>query len=138
MTIGYAERDGPAGVDRDGDSSFELRHKVDEVNGFSLFLSNGFAASGAGEARYESRLSLSWSRSLTERMRFTLATEGVNVDDRDYIEVVAGGSYDFSRELKLAANYRYRTQQSDTIDADSGSVLFSLSYSPVSRWSHAL
>jgi hypothetical protein len=131
LELGYAENDSPTGTNRDGDSSFEMRHTIDDRNGFSLFVGNGYVSSGAGEVRYESRLNLRWDHALAERMQFTLTSEGVKSDERDYIEIVAGGRHQYTREISFAANYRYRTQQSDTNDADSNSVLFSLSYSPI-------
>ncbi len=133
LQLGTSERDNPDGTDRDGNSSFEIKHSIDDRNGFALFVGNGYVGSGAGEVRYESRLNLRWDHALAERMQFTLTGEGVstNENDRDYIQIVAGGSHQYTRELSFAANLRYRTQQSDTIDADSTSVLLSLSYSPI-------
>jgi hypothetical protein len=137
LVLGYSESDSPTGTNSDGDSSFEVRHSIDERNGFSLFAGNGYVASGAGEVRYERRLSLRWDHALAERMQFTLTSEVVSTsqeernDDRDYIEIVAGGSHQYTREISFAANYKYRAQQSDSNDADSNSVLFSLSYSPI-------
>ena len=81
--------------------------------------------------RYETRLSLRWGHALAERMQFTLSTEGVETDDRDYIGITAGGNYQYTSEINLGANFRYRTQETDFIEADSSSVFFSLSYSPI-------
>jgi len=129
--LGASERDNPVGTDRDGNSSFEILHSIDDRNGFSLFVGNGYAGSGVGEVRYETRLKLRWDHALAERMQLKLTGEGVSTDDRDYIEIVAGGSHQYTRELSFAANLRYRSQQSDINDADSTSVLVSLSYSPI-------
>ena len=129
--LGTSERDNPAGTDRDGNSSFEVTHSIDDRNGFALFVGSGYEGSGNGEVRYESRLNLRWDHALAERMQFTLTGEGVSSDDRDYIQIVAGGRHQYTPEISFAANLRYRTQQSDTNDADSTSALFSLSYSPI-------
>jgi hypothetical protein len=131
LALGYAERESPTETERDGDSSFEIRHSIDERNGFSILIANGFEPSGEGQVRYENRLNLRWDHALTERMQFLLTAEGVESDDRDYIEIVAGGSHQYTREIRFAANYRYRTQQNDTNDADSNSIGFSLSWSPI-------
>jgi len=131
LQLGSSERDRPTGTDRDGNSSFEINHSIDDRNGFSLFVGNGYAGSGSGEVRYEKRLNLRWDHALAERMQLTLTGEGVSTDDRDYIQIVAGGRHQFTREVSFAANLRYRTQQSDSNDADSTSALFSISYSPI-------
>jgi hypothetical protein len=131
--LGTSERDNPSGTDRDRNSSFEIMHSIDDRNSFALFAGNGYVGSGAGEARYENRLNLRWDHALAERMQFTLTGEGVstNENNRDYFAIMAGGSHQYTQELSFAGNLRYRTQQSDTFDADSTSVLFTLSYSPI-------
>ncbi len=131
LQLGYQESDSPTDTTRDGNSSFAIKHSIDERNGFSLFLGSGFVSSGSGEVRYESRLNLGWDHALAERMQFTLTAEGIEGDNRDYIGIVAGGSHQYTREISFAANYRYRNQQGDTSDADSNSVSISLSYSPI-------
>jgi len=131
LVLGYAEKDSPTGTGRNGNSSFEIRHSIDDRNGFSLFIGNGYVASGAGKVRYETRMNLSWAHALAERTQFTLTSAGVTSNERDYFEIVAGGRHQYTREISFATNYRYRTQQSNGNDADSNSVLFSVSYSPI-------
>ena len=129
VLLGYAENESPTETTRDGNSSLTVSHSVDDYNAFSLFVGNGYYSSGGGEARYESRLNLRWDHALAERLQFNLTSEGVKSDDRDYIEVSAGLGYQFTREIRVAANYRFRKQNSDTSDAESNSILLSLGYS---------
>ncbi len=131
IQLGYQESDSPSETVRDGNSSFAISHSLDERNNFSLFVGSGYEASGRGETRYQSRLNLGWNHALAEKWQSTLTAQGVTSDDRDYIRLVAGGSYLYSREIKFTANYRYRKQQRDTSDADSNSVSISLNYSPI-------
>jgi long-subunit fatty acid transport protein len=74
---------------------------------------------------------MQWDHALTERMQFQLGAEGYDTRDRDYYQIVVGGSYQYTPEVRLAANYRYRNQQSQTNDADSNRVSISLSWSPI-------
>ncbi len=129
LLLGYQEVDGPAGTDRDGNSSFAINHSIDDRNNFSLFMGRGYVGSGSGDVRYQSDLNLSWNHALAERMQFTLTAQGVSGDDRDYIGIVAKGRHQYTREISLAASYEYRNQQRDSGDADSNSVSLSLSYS---------
>ena len=132
LQLGYQERDTPIDTERNGNSSFEVRHSIDERNDFSLFAGRGYVPSGSGGVRYESRLDMRWNHALSERMQFTLSAEGVDRDERDYIGIVVGGRHQYTREISFAANYRYRNQQSSIYDdADSNSVSISLSYSPI-------
>jgi hypothetical protein len=128
LVLGYAESDTPTATDRDGSSSFEVTHSIDDRNGFGLFLGRGYVSSGAGNVRYETRLNLRWDHALAERMQFNLSAEGTSSSERDFLELVAGGSHQLTREVRLAANYRYRAEQGEFNDADSNSVFFSLSY----------
>ena len=150
LELGYAERESPDETTSDGSSSFQMGHSIDERNDFSLFAGRGYVASGAGEVRYQTEMNLSWGHALAERWQFNLSSEGVSSseegsssssegissDDRDYIQVRAGVYHILTREIRLGANYRYRIQYSDTDDADSNSVFFTLSYSPVALWSY--
>jgi hypothetical protein len=150
LELGYAERESPDETSSDGSSSFQMGHSIDERNDFSLFAGRGYVASGAGEVRYQTEMNLSWGHALAERWQFNLSSqgvssssegsssssEGISSDDRDYIQVSAGVYHILTREIRLGANYRYRIQYSDTADADSNSVFFTLSYSPVALWSY--
>ena len=71
-------------------------------------------------------------------MDFNLSVQGVSQDtnNRDYVSVVAGIYRRLTREMRLTLSYRRRAQRSDNEDADSNSVLLTLSYSPVSEWSY--
>ncbi len=131
LTLGSAERDRSGETDRDGNSSFSINHSLDDRNGFSFLVGRGYVGSGAGEVRYESNLNLRWDHAVAERMQFNLTAEGVRSDERDYIGIIAGGRHQYTREISFAANYRYRVQQRDNNDADSNSILLSISYSPI-------
>jgi len=131
IRLGYSDAETPLGSNRDSDSSFELRHSIDERNGFSLFLGNGYEASSRGRVQYANRLNLRWDHALAERLQFTLTGEGFDTRDRDYQELSAGISHQYTREIRLAARLRYRQQQTDTDNADSASAFVSLSYSPI-------
>ena len=72
-----------------------------------------------------------WDHALAERMQFQLSADGFDSRERDYYQIVAGGSYQFTREISLAGNLQYRSQQTQTDDADSSSVFLSLNYSPI-------
>ena len=67
---GYSDVGAPTSSTGNGDSSVQVSHRLDERNGFSLFLGNGYVASGTGQVRYESRLNLSWDHSLSEKCSF--------------------------------------------------------------------
>ncbi len=129
FSIGYSEIDRPAGSVSSGTYGIEMNYRSDDRNNFLASVSNGYEASGAGEVREEDRLGVRWNHGLSERAQLTLSADGVKSDLRDYYSVEAGSNYQYSREVNLAASYRFR-QQSDALgSADSSTLLFSLSYS---------
>lgn len=128
LSLGYSEIDRPTGSDSTGIYGIDINYRSDDRNNFLASVSNGYEASGAGEVREENRLNLQWNHGLSERSQLTLSAEGVSSDVRDYYSLQAGSNYQYSREINLAASYRFR-QQSDAVgSADSSVLLFSLSY----------
>ena len=133
FSLGVSQSDGPSGTSEKANGSFQMTHGIDERNTFSLMFSNGYVPSGDGKVRYEKLLNLAWNHALAERTEFTLSATGLSNGDRDYGELLVGGSHKLTRDLSLAANYRYRTQHGGSVDGNSNSVLLTLSYSPASE-----
>ena len=131
FSLGYTKVDEPDGSSNGGTGAFAVNHQTDERNDFSLTLSKDYQASGDGEVSDEDRLNLGWNHTLSERVQFTLLTEVASRDDTDYYSIEVGSSYQYTRETALSANYRYRAREEDSEDANSSSILFSLSYSPI-------
>ena len=129
FSIGYSEVDRPTESLSTGIYGIEMNYRSDDRNNFLASVSSGYEASGFGEVREEDRLSVRWNHGLSERSQLTFSADGVSSDARDYYSIEAGSNYQYSREINLAASYRFR-QQSDVLgDADSSTLLFSLSYS---------
>ena len=131
FALGYTKADEPDGSTDGGTGAFAVNHQTDERNNFSLTLSKNYAASGDGEVSDEDRLNLGWNHALSEKAQFTLSTEVASRGDTDYYSLGVGSSYQYTRETALSANYRYRGREEDSDDANSSSILFSLSYSPI-------
>jgi len=74
---------------------------------------------------------MQWTHALSERSGLNANVQVISNDHRDYATLQLGNNYQFTREISLAASLRYRRQESDAADADSSSVFFSLSYSPI-------
>lgn len=131
FSLGYTKVDEPDGSTNGGTGAFAVNHQTDERNNFSLTLSKDYQASGEGDVNDEDRLNLGWNHALSEKAQFTLSTEVASRDDTDYYSLGVGSSYQYTRETALSANYRYRAREEDSDDANSSSILFSLSYSPI-------
>lgn len=131
FSVGVTEVKRPDEKEDGSNFAFDVSHRTDERNSFTFGLSNSFEASGLGGVREEDRLNLQWNHGLSERTQFTLSTEGVSTDDRDYYSIQAGSNFQYTREIGLSASYRYREQDEGADNADSSSVFFSLSYSPI-------
>jgi hypothetical protein len=113
-----------------------VNHQTDERNNFSLSLSRDYEGSGRGDVRERDRINLQWNHGLSDRSQTTVSAEGVNTDDRDYYTLAAGYNYNYTREVVLSASYRFRvrSEDEDSFDADSANsstLLFTLSYSPL-------
>jgi hypothetical protein len=131
FSLGYTKVDEPEGSTNGGTGGFAVNHQTDERNNFSLTLSKEYAASGEGDVSDEDRLNLGWNHALSEEAQFTLSTEVASRDETDYYSFGVGSRYQYTRETVLSANYRYRGREEDSDDANSSSILFSLSYSPL-------
>ena len=131
FSVGYTKVDEPDGSSDGGTGAFAVNHQTDERNNFSLSLSKDYQASGDGDVSDEDRLNLGWNHELSERAQFTLSTEVASRDDTDYYSFEVGSSYQYTPETALSASYRYRGREEDSDDANSSSILFSLSYSPI-------
>ena len=73
---------------------------------------------------------MQWTHALSDRSGVNVTAQAISTEDRDYATLQLGNSYQYTREVSLAASLRYRRQESDTVGVDSSSVFFSLSYSP--------
>lgn len=131
LGIGYSDVDRPSDSETGGNYSIAVSHTKDERNNFTFSFDHGYQSSGDGEVREEDRLSLQWNHGLSERSGLFLGSEAVSYDDRDYYSVSFGGRYQYSPDLSLSSNLRYRRQEGDTEDADGFSVFLSLSYSVI-------
>ena len=123
--------DEPGNSDEGGIFRANLGHELDERNRFALSMSTSFEPSGGGEVREEDRLNLQWDHALSDRTQATITAEAVETDERDYYSVTIGGSYQYTREVRFSASYRYRQRDEGIEDADSSTVLVSLFYSPI-------
>ena len=131
FSIGYSDVDRPDNSEASGDYAIDINHRTDERNSFVIALSNAYRGGGAGDVRDEDLLSLQWNHALSDRSQLDLLAQAISNDDRDYTSIEFRGGYQYTREVSLGATLRYRRQDSDFADADSSSVFFSLSYSPI-------
>jgi len=131
FSFGFTSVDRPDDSEDGSNYSFGVDHRLDESNSFTLMLSNSFEASGQGEVREETGLNLQWDHDFSERSQFTLSAEGQYTDDRDYFSIQAEGDYEYTREIGFSASYRYRESEEGSENANSSTILFSLSYSPI-------
>ena len=131
FSVGFTEVERPDDSEDGNNYAFDVNHRIDDRNSFTLGLSTSFEASGEGEVRQEDSLNLQWNHGLSDRAQVTLSAEGVSTDERDYYSFIAGSNYQYTREIGLSASYRYREQDGGAGDADSSSVFFSISYSPI-------
>jgi long-subunit fatty acid transport protein len=136
ITLGVTDVDGPQDSTTSGTGAFNVNHQTDERNNFSLSLSRNYEGSGRGDVRERDRINLQWNHGLSDRSQTTVSAEGVNADDRDYYTLAAGYNYNYTREVVLSASYRFRvrSEDEDSFDADSANsstLLFKLSYSPL-------
>ena len=130
FSVGFSEVDRPDDSEDGGIYAFDVNHRTDERNSFTLGLSNSFEPSGRGRVREEDGLNLLWNHGLSERTQVTVSAEAVNTDDRDYYGLRARSRYRYTREIGLSASYRYRERDEGVASADSNTVFFSLSYAP--------
>ena len=143
ITLGVTNVDEPQNSTTSGIGSLNVNHQTDERNNFTLSLSKSYEGSGEGDVRDTDRINLQWNHGLSDRSQTTLSGEGVNTNDRDYYTLQAGYNYNYTREVVLSASYRFRVrsededsfaEEEDSIDADSANsstLLFTLSYSPL-------
>lgn len=128
FAVGYSDVDGPDNKQTGSTYSVVVSNKPDERNSFSLTAARSFQPSGLGEVREEDRLELSWTLAFSEKVQGVLSTNFVGTDDRDYFEIQPSIGYRLSENASISGNYRFRKQDSTTGDAESNSVLVTLSY----------
>ena len=128
FSVGYSEVDGPTNAQTGGNYSLVINNKPDELNSFSLTAAHSFQASGLGVVREQDRLGLNWVHAFTEKVQGLLSVDFSGTDARDYFAVQPGISYRLSNYLSIAGNYRFRREETSTAEAESSSLLFTLSY----------
>jgi hypothetical protein len=136
ITLGVSDVDEPQGSTTNGTGSFSVGHETDERNIFTLALSRSYEGSGEGDVREEDRMNLQWDHALSDRSQAIVSAEGVDTDNRNYYTMLAGYNRNYTREIVLSASYRFRvrSEDEDSIDvngANSNTLLFTLSYSPL-------
>ncbi len=131
ISMGYTDMERADDSEGGSNFSFGVAHETNERDIFNLRISKTYAASGLGSVREEDRLVLQWGRGLSERAQATVSAEGVSADERDYYSISVGGNYLYTREVRLSGSYRYRERDEVFVNADSSTLLFSLSYSPI-------
>lgn len=128
--FGYSNVDGPAGTQSSRAYSVDINNQRDELNSFTLNVSQTYQPSGLGNVRLEKRLGLGWVHAFSEKVQGLLSADYIQTDDRDYYQIQPGLSYRLSEHLGLAGNYRYRREERTTANAESNSLLLSISYNP--------
>lgn len=131
FSVGYSDVNRPDDSESSGNYAIDINRRTDERNSYSFTLSNDYVSSGAGEVRDEDSAGVNWVHSLSEKSQFNLGAQASSNDQRDFVSIELGGNYNYTREINLGASLRHRRQESDSVDADSSSVFFSLSYSPI-------
>ena len=144
LTVGLSNIDRPEGSETSGTGAFNVTHQTDDRNSFTLALSKDYEGSGDGEVRETDRVNLLWNHALSETTQTTVFAEGANNsadddannDDRTYYTVGAGANYNYTREINLSADYRFRIRDennnaADADNAKSNSLFFTVSYSPL-------
>ena len=130
-SIGYSDVDRPGDSETGNTLGFGVEHEVDERNRLTISYDNSYQGSGTGDVREEDQLNLDWLHGLSDRTDINFSVAAIDNDDREYYSLEFGGSYRYSREVSLRGNVRYREQESDTTEADSSGIFFSLTYSPI-------
>ena len=128
FSAGYSEVDGSANQQTGSTYSIGISNIRDERNSFLLTAARRFEASGLGVVREEDHLSLSWAHAFSEKMQGVLAADFVGTDERDYFEIQPSISYRLSEKSSISGNYRFRQQNATAGDAESNSLLITLSY----------
>jgi hypothetical protein len=128
FSVGASRVDGPVNSETGSNYSFVINHQGDALNRFTLTAANSYQASGLGVVREEDKLNLNWTHAFSERMQGMLSTNFVAADDRDYLAIQTGASYNISRNISISGVFRIKGQQSSISDAESNSLLFTLSY----------
>lgn len=113
-------------------------NRMGELDNFSITLFRGLTPSSTGEVNEQDRISVAYSRKLTETISASLNTsyqqtssalqEGTN--ERKYLNFSPSIKWQFERNLGLSLGYNYRQQkQSDSsTDATSNAVFVTLLY----------
>ena len=128
FSVGYSDVEGPINSQTGSTYGATISNVRDERNSFSLTVAHSFQASGLGVVREEDRLGLGWTHAFSEKAQGVLAADFVGTDDRDYFEIQPSINYRLSENFSISANYRFRQQDSTAGDAESNSLLITLSY----------
>ena len=106
----------------------DINNQRDELNSFTLTVSQTYQPSGLGDVQLENQLGLGWVHAFSEKVQGLLSADYLQTDDRDYYQIQPGLSYRLSEHLSLAGNYRFRRDERTTTNAESNSLLVTLSY----------
>jgi len=108
-----------------------------EVDSASLNLSRSISPSSTGGVTEQDKISLSWSRELTETLSarvstsFQKSTSAIDSnDERENINFSPSVNWKFSPDASLALSYTFRQQKEelDATDASSQAVMLTLNY----------
>ncbi|HDY86342.1 hypothetical protein LCGC14_1175100 [marine sediment metagenome] len=113
-------------------------NRMGELDNFSITLFRGLTPSSTGEVNEQDRISVSYSRKLTETISASLNTsyqqtssalqDGTN--ERKYLNFSPSIKWQFERNLGLSLGYNYRQQKrsNPSTDATSNAVFVTLLY----------
>ena len=128
FSIGYSDVDRPVNDQTGSTYSVAVNNIRDERNSFALTAARSFQASGLGVVREEDKLDLSWTHAFSEKVQGVLSAVFVGTEDRDYFEIQPRISYRISENLSISGNYRFRKQDKIAENAESSSLLITLTY----------
>jgi hypothetical protein len=111
------------------------KHEVDTA---SLGLSRSVSPSSTGDVNEQDKLSLGWSRQLSERfstsingsIQSTRSASDNGSDKRDYINLSPAVNWIMSPDATISLSYNYRQQKESeaNTNASSNSVMLTLNY----------
>lgn len=135
------ERTAPNGLkltDKSSGTLFNLATNYDgELNSVAFSLSRSLTPSGEGNVNEQDKISITWSRKLSEVLSFNIDTsyqesqsaDSLNTTDREYLQFSPSMSWKLQEQLSLRFGYQYRDQQSsDRPSAESNMVFLTVGY----------
>tara|TARA_R110002074_G_scaffold364915_1_gene538514 strand:- start:28448 stop:29614 length:1167 start_codon:yes stop_codon:yes gene_type:complete len=131
--FGFVDKNTSSGVTLSFNVSY--KHEVDTA---SLGLSRSVSPSSTGDVNEQDKLSLSWSRQLSERfstsingsIQSTRSASDNSSDKRDYINISPAVNWKMSPDTIISLSYNYRQQKESeaNTNASSNSVMLTLNY----------